>query len=219
MKKKINKYYFLLFLLKLFKKESLSTKAYLCFRLLIFPSAFLYKLPYLIPSHDRILDLWCGYGIISLYLQFFWLHNDIFGLDIDKKRIYNLQEICKQKGFSHLHFEERDFITQWFDGLQWFDTAILVDFLHHIDHDTQNKFLRYLSQHISTLIIKDIDREPQYKYYWNWFHDRILMQNKILCFQWSKKIQQLLKNLWYTVTYQKISSPFPYPHYLLIAKK
>gem|GEM_PF-3268529 len=48
---------------------------------------------------------------------------------------------------------------------------------------TQNAFLTYLSHHVPTLIIKDIDTKPTYKYYWNLFHDKILMQNKILCFQ------------------------------------
>ena len=219
MKKKLSKYRFLLFLLQLFHKESFGTKVYLYFRILIFPGAFLRILPSLLGIHDRILDLWCGYGIVSLYLEFCWLHNQIFGLDIDKKRIHDLQTIAKDALFEHLHFQIRDFITEWFDGLHWYDTAILVDFLHHLDRETQNHFLTYLSQHVATLIIKDIDTKPRYKYYWNRFHDRILMQNKILCFQWSHTFQKLLTDLWYTVSYQKIPSIFPYPHYLLVAKK
>lgn len=219
MKQKSSKYRFLLFLLQLFKKESFGAKLYLCLRILIFPGAFLRKLPSLLRSNDRVLDLWCGYGIISLYLEFRGLHNQIFGLDIDKKRIHDLQNIAKHQWFDHLHFQIRDFITEWFDGLQWYDVAILVDFLHHLDRETQNKFLGYLSKHVSTLIIKDIDIRPRYKYYWNRFHDRILMQNKLLCFQGSHVFQKKLKDLWYTVSYQKIPSIFPYPHYLLVAKK
>lgn len=209
----------MLFLLKVFSKKSIITKLYLCFRILIFPRAFLYKLSSFIEKDSRVLDLWCGYGIVSLYIQFLGLKNDVFGLDIDKKRISNLQSIAKSCKFSNLHFQLRDFITQWFDWLQWYDIAILVDFLHHLDCKTQNSFITYLSKNISTLVIKDIDTKPKYKYYWNLFHDKVIMQNKILSFQWSKHFKQLLISLWYTVTYQKIPSIFPYPHFLLIAKK
>jgi len=219
MNQQYSKYRFLLFLLKLFSKESFGTKIYLCFRILIFPGVFLSKLPSFIQKDDRVLDLWCWYGIVSLYIQFLWLNNQVFGLDIDKKRIHNLQNIAQKFAFTNLHFQIKDFITQWFDGLQWYDVAILVDFLHHLDCMTQNAFLTYLSHHVPTLIIKDIDTKPTYKYYWNLFHDKILMQNKILCFQWSPHFKLLLTNLGYTVTYKKIPSIFPYPHFLLVAKK
>ncbi len=219
MKNIINKYKFLLFLLQLFTKENFKTKLYIILRILIFPWIFLKSINRYINKEDTILDLWCWYWIVSLYLQFSWLNNQILGLDIDEKRINNLQTVCKQQWFTELHFKKRDFITEWFNWLEWYNTAILVDFLHHLDLKTQIDFLHHLWKSISTLIIKDIDIKPKYKYYWNRFHDRVLMQNKILCFQWSKKTQKLLTDIWYTVTYKKIPSIFPYPHYLLIAKK
>ncbi|MFZ2150434.1 MAG: class I SAM-dependent methyltransferase [Candidatus Absconditicoccaceae bacterium] len=205
--------------MKLFKKESLITKLYLCFRIIIFPVKFLTRLTGLIKDNDRVLDLGCGYGIISLYLIFAGYKNKIFGLDIDKKRIQNLNNISKINHFNELRFEIRDFINQGFDGLDLYNVAILVDFLHHIDKDTQESLLKNLSKYIDKIIIKDIDRYPKYKYYWNIFHDKIIMQNKILCFQGSSKIHKYLVSLGYKVTYQKIPSIFPYPHFLLIAEK
>lgn len=213
----IEKIKYLFYLLKLFKDYSILTKIYLIIRISILPFSFFKLLLKTIWKNDNLLDIWCWFWITSLYIKFKWLSNKILWLDISWDRINKLNEIVKKD--KSISFIKRDLITEWFSWLEWYKTAILVDLLHHIDEKTQSDLLLHLSKNVDTIIIKDIDIKPRYKYYWNYFHDRYLMNNKLLCFLWSKKVILLLQQYWYDVEYKKIFSIFPYPHYLLIAKK
>lgn len=208
-----------LFLLSLFRKEGIGTKVYLCVRMLIFPFAFLGKIQSFFEKSSGILDIGCGYGISSFYPVFLRMKTRVCWLDFDEKRIRKLTHIVESKDFPNLSFFVRDLMKEGFQGLEWYDTALLVDVLHHIDQETQSELLKFLSGHTKNILIKDIDITPRYKYYWNFFHDRYLMNNKVLCFQGSAEIKRILENLWYSVRYEKIASIFPYPHFLLIASK
>lgn len=213
----IEKIKYLFYLLKLFKDYSFLTKIYLMVRISILPFSFLKLLLKTIWNNDNLLDIWCWFWITSLYIKFKWLNNKILWLDISWDRINKLNEVVKND--QNISFIKRDLISEWFSWLEGYNTAILVDLLHHIDEKTQSDLLLHLSQNVSTIIVKDIDIFPKYKFYWNYFHDRYLMNNKLLCFLWSKKVILLLQQYWYDVEYKKIFSIFPYPHYLLIAKK
>ena len=95
----------------------------------------------------------------------------------------------------------------------------MVDILHHLDEPTQVALIAFLAKHVKTLIIKDIDTTPRYKYLWNYFHDRYVMGNEILCFLGSARIRSELEKNGFTVESHKISSPFPYPHYMFVAHR
>ncbi len=210
---------FIQYILALFSHDNIKTKLYLIVRIVIFPIYMFQKISPILDPNSKVLDIWCGFGILSLYLKHNWHKGDILWLDYDPKRIKALNQIVKKHKIKNLWFIQRDLITQGFKWLKWYDTAILVDLLHHIDIKTQEKLLTHLANNIKTIIIKDIDIKPRFKYYRNFFHDRYLMRNKVLHFQWHPKIKKYLENLWFKVTYQKINSIFPYPHFLLIAKK
>lgn len=213
------KYKFLLFLYRLFSPYGIKPLVYLTIRVFLIPTDFYYLLDSVVKKHTSILDIWCGYGIVSLYALYKWFTGAIYWLDIDVKRIWILQDIIAKNNYGNVIFEVRDFIKDWFYWLEWYQVWILVDILHHLDYETQLSLLDHVSKNIQFLLIKDIDILPKRKYYRNYFHDRIIMQNSILCFQWSKKIINLLKNKEYKVEKINVSSFFPYPHYLLSCKK
>ena len=216
MNEKLN---FFRYLISFYKEETIVVKIYLFLRIIIFPLDFIKEINFIFKNKKPILDIWCWYWISSLYLKYKWFNNKILWVDIDKKRINLLNKNIDRLKFENIKFLERNLISEWFWWLEQYDIALLVDILHHLDLKTQNNLLEFLSKNVETIIIKDINNKPRYKYYWNLFHDKYLMRNKVLCFQWSKKIENYLINLWYKVEYKKVKSIFPYPHYLLIAKK
>lgn len=209
------------FLLSVFVEKSRKVKSYLVARCIIFPWQVFDIIKKDVDFKEKtIMDIWCGYWIVPL----FFIHQKrpikyIKGIDIDSKRIKDLQQLSKKHNRDHLKFEVYDLIKHWPNNIENTDIALLFDLLHHIDKKTQDILLEHLSQITNTIIIKDIGTKPKRKYNRNFFHDRYLMGNKILCFQWKEKIKEKLESLWYQVIQKKIKSLFPYPHYLLIAQK
>jgi 2-polyprenyl-3-methyl-5-hydroxy-6-metoxy-1,4-benzoquinol methylase len=210
---------FIRYLFEIFAKESAWTKFYLCVRVYLIPNSFFTYLETLAATYKSLLDIGCGYGIITLYLKYLGYQWDIYWLDIDAKRINMLNDIKQQHWWTNVVFDVRDFIKEWFTWLEWYEVWILVDILHHLDKATQDKLIDHVWKKINAIVIKDIDIKPRAKYYWNYFHDKVLMRNEILCFQWSRHMQKLLEQAWYTTTLSFPRSVFPYPHYLLIWNK
>ena len=212
----LGKIQFIQRVLQTFHNVTFGAKFYLVIRLLLLPHGFLKILYENLSPRQNIIDVGCGYGLVTLFLSYVWHTWNIKGVDINSTRIQDLQALKLPNSISFL---ERDLIKDGFSWLEWYDTAVLVDILHHLDEDTQVQLLLFLSQHCKEIIIKDIDTTPRYKYYWNFFHDRYVMGNEVLCFLWSDRIEsELIKN-WFLVKREKVASPFPYPHYMLIASK
>lgn len=204
----------------LFDSLSLAAKIYLYIRILLIPSDFFVFLTTHITQKDRVVDIGCGYGMLSFFAHTYCHASYVFGVDFDVQRIKDLQQLVDRRRISGIHFETRDLMKEWFDGFEKCNVAMISDVLHHIDTDTQNDLLRFLSeQEVNTLIIKDIDRKPYWKYCWNYFHDRVIMRNDVLSFQGSEKIKSILVWLGYTVKEFPVRSIFPYPHYLFYATK
>ncbi len=203
-------------ILSTFRHHSLSARAYLSVRLLLLPHGFLRVLANELKSNESILDVGCGYGLVTLFLSYIGHKGKIKWVDIDNTRITDLVSLELPDSISFL---ERDLIRDGFHDLDGYDTAVMVDILHHLDELTQVKLLSFLWNHCSKIILKDIDTTPRYKYYWNYFHDRYVMGNEILCFLWSDRIRTELEKNGFLVTEKKIWSIFPYPHYMFIATK
>ncbi len=203
-------------ILSTFRHTSLHARGYLAIRLMLLPHDFLSFLESNLSKKENILDVGCGYGLVTLFLSYIWHEGKIMGVDIDAIRIRDLQALPLP---SNISFLERDLIGEGFSGLEWYDTAIMVDILHHLDEPTQVALIAFLAKQVKTLIIKDIDTTPRYKYLWNYFHDRYVMRNDILCFLGSARIRTELEKNGFTVEPQKITSPFPYPHYMFVARR
>lgn len=216
MKRKIK---FILHLWSLFQDFWFWAKFYLWIRVILIPDEFFNTLDESIGKYKSFLDIGCWYGLISIYLLRKGFSGKIYWLDIDEKRISYLNLLKKNKNRDQASFEVRDFIKQGFKGLEDYETAIVIDILHHLDKKTQDALLTHLSHSVQNLIIKCIDTKPRRKYYRNFFHDYVLMQNRILCFQWSWVIKSQCEQLWYATKLSYPYSLFPYPHYMLLCNK
>lgn len=57
-------------ILSTFRHHSLSARAYLSVRLLLLPHGFLRVLANELKSNESILDVGCGYGLVTLFLSY-----------------------------------------------------------------------------------------------------------------------------------------------------
>jgi len=112
-----------------------------------------------IPDKGLVLDIGCGYGHFCVYLSIFKPLLQIFGCDIDKKKISIAKTIditnknsCK---FLHGNIISLNILKNF-----KFNSIVILDVLYLIPVQIQNGLLEWISCHIKpngVLIIKTID--------------------------------------------------------------
>ena len=189
-------------------------RVYVYLRSLVLPVS---KIEALLPKKGLILDVGCGYGFTSIFFALKNKNRQIFGSEIDPKRVLLAKKFSSS--IFNLSFETSDLINK--NKLN-FDAILAIDLLHHINPSQKNIFLRdsFLKlQSNGILIIKDINTSPKYKYIWNYFHDLIMAKFSKLYFLSSGQIENLLiKNNFKIVKKGKYKNLF-YPHIFYVCQK
>jgi len=130
------------------------------------------KIEQLLPKSGRLLDLGCGYGILSNYMALKSRTREVIGIDRSVKRITVAAGSSSEKG--NPAFIRCD-ITELESGLV--DGIVLTDFLHHIDYQNQASLLsrcRELLKEDGVLVILEVDNRPLIKYIITLLIDKIL---------------------------------------------
>ena len=189
-------------------------RIYVYLRSLILP---LSKIETLLPQKGSILDVGCGYGFTSIFFAFKNKNRQIFGSEIDPKRILLAKKISSS--ISNISFKTSDLINK---SKLNFDAILAIDLLHHVNSSQKNTFLKDASSKLKTkglLIIKDIDTSPRYKYLWNYLHDLIMTKFSKLYFLSSGEIENILiKNNFKIIKKGKYKNLF-YPHIFYVCQK
>lgn len=127
-----------------------------------------------LPHQGLIIDVGCGYGVLANYLSLNLPHNQIIGIDLNKKRIdAALRTIGSRVNINYL-IED---VTQWY----WPSCAgiAMTDFLHHVTHDNQEIVLQKAFQSLEkdgVLLISEVDPtiKPVCRFWASYLSDRFL---------------------------------------------
>ena len=189
-------------------------KIYVYLRSLILPIS---KIENLLPSKGSVLDVGCGYGFTSVFFALKNKNRQIFGSELNLKRVLLAQKISSS--MLNLSFENSDLINK--NKLK-FNAIIAVDLLHHLNCSKKNIFLKDTFLKLKkngVLVIKDIDKLPLFKYFWNYIHDLIMTKFSKLYFLSSNQLENLLlKNNFKIIKKGKYKNFF-YPHIFYVCQK
>lgn len=175
------------------------------------------KIEKLLPKKGLVLDVGCGYGVTSIYFALKNKNRQIVGSELDSKRV----KIAKKnsRDIKNLTFKKANLID---NEKVKFDCIVAIDLLHHISDLEKQKFIskaKEILKNDGTLIIKDIDKKPFLKYFWNYFHDLLMTKFSRLYFFSSKDFENLLiKNNFKIIKKGKFKSFF-YPHIFYVCQK
>lgn len=173
-----------------------------------------------LPDKGLILDVGCGYGLLTNTISLTKPNVDIFGIDIDDNRItYADDSIGTRK---NIKFKVSDVTKDKLPSGR-FDVIIIFDLLHHVPFSSQEKIINQCHRMLvkdGILIIKEINNIPRWKFIWNYFHDKIITKGDSLFFRTQEEWINLLNNSGYEIeSIQYPKKGFFYPHLLIYAKK
>jgi 2-polyprenyl-3-methyl-5-hydroxy-6-metoxy-1,4-benzoquinol methylase len=161
----------------------------------------------------RVLDAGCGFGITSIYFALKNLKREVIGSEISEERIRIAKMISSE--IPNVCFRVESLIKS---GEEKFDAIVAVDLLHHINNKEKEDFVRESRNRLNKngiLIIKDIDKKPLFKYYWNYLHDKIMTRERLYFYSAKQMKEMLEKNGFKIKEIRRIKSLF-YPHVLFV---
>lgn len=189
-------------------------KCYAIFRSLILPVIEIEKL---LPSKGKVLDVGCGYGFTSIYFALKNKNRTIVGSEIDNNRIVLAKIISKD--IKNISFKTSNLINEKHEK---FDAILAIDLLHHVSHHQKKIFLKEASKNLNPsgyLIIKDIDKKPLFKYFWNYLHDLIMVKFDKLYFYSSNQFEDLINKSGFKIIKKGKFKNFLYPHIFYVCQK
>jgi 2-polyprenyl-3-methyl-5-hydroxy-6-metoxy-1,4-benzoquinol methylase len=204
----------------LYRNCGLATKLYLRIKFRICPFQ---ALETYFPRAGKVIDLGCGNGVFSNLLKLGSPSREIIGFDLDPKKIRAARKAHKDVGgleFQVSNITDMDYPSG--------DVFSIIDVLYLIPSDKQEEMLRKCYQALSkggTLILKDMDTRPRWKYLWNIFQETIAV--KIIEFTRGGKFYfrgrsdylRLLEAIGFKVKSISLDRGYSYPHVLFIAVK
>lgn len=167
----------------------------------------------------QTLFLGCGYGIIETIIASRFPSLNMIASDLNEERIAVAQKSTRK--ISNIQFHKGD-ATELPESEEHYDVITFIDLLHHLPDGEQIILLEKLWKMLKpggTLILKDVDTKPQWKYYWNYVHD-FLFAGPPLTYYSSKYYLDffLSKNASVKHSIPK-SFRSPYNHYALVIVK
>lgn len=196
------------------------TKLYLRIKLKICP---LVHLESLFPKEGKIIDLGCGNGLFPNILGIGSFARRIVGMDMDETKI-TVAERTKGR-LANIEYSMGNIVTMDYPTG---DVFSLIDVLYLIPYEAQEAILKKCAEALSpegTLIIKEMDTRPRWKYIWNYFQETLAV--KIIGFTLGERFyfrsrdnfETLLRNLGFRVNTIRLDQGYWYPHIAYICTR
>jgi len=207
-------------LLEHYRAAGAITRTYLKIKLKICP---LLQLEEYFPQEGTIVDLGCGNGLFPNILSLGLPDRKIIGLDLDKKKIdvANATKIPRAK-ITYLTGDVAE--ADYPQG----DVFTLIDVLYLIPYGKHEPIIQKCYQSLSpggTLIIKEMDTKPRWKYIWNLIQETVAV--KLIGFTLGERFYfrsqsdyiDILQRIGFSVKPVPLHSGYWYPHIAYICMK
>lgn len=187
---------------------------YTIIRMMLVPFA---KIEKLVPKEGKILDLGCGNGLFSHFMYLTSGKRSIIGVDLDKGRIKSAQQTLTDG--QRMEFYYRDVNDVDLSDIQ---IMTLIDLLHHMPYPEQEKLLKTIYRNLSrggVIVVKDLKKDPLWKYRLHYVHDTISYQGSRLYFRSSEDMISMLEGVGFFVEKYDIDNWNIYPHVVYRCEK
>jgi ubiquinone/menaquinone biosynthesis C-methylase UbiE len=140
----------------------------------------------------------------------------IVGSDVSQRRIRIAQGTVSNN-------ERMSFLVKKADEFDFsgFSTVTVVDLLHHMSFKQHEKLLKKIYRELQApgvLVLKDLEREPKWKYAYHYLQDSLFYRSK-LAIRSSEDMRNLLDKIGFRTDVISLRSWLPYPHIVYVCEK
>ncbi|MCD4666587.1 class I SAM-dependent methyltransferase [archaeon] len=166
------------------------------------------------PKKGRILDVGCGYGLLSNYLWIKSKDRIIDGIDLSQNRL----SIAKKTENKNKKFEIKD--VKDLKNISY-DGVVMTDFLHHIPYDIQEELIKKIKSNMKKggiLLIQDIAKSNNWKYIFASNLDQFLNLKDKLYYRSIKDFKRVLEKYNFEVEIKMVDKGLPLPDVIYICR-
>lgn len=170
-----------------------------------------------VPSRGTIVDVGCGYGLLSNFLALTSQERDVIGIDLSPRRIGVAQRTVEERRNIKFLLQDANYLK-----LEKCDVFLVSDFLHHISYQHQEELLAVCYQKLSKnglLIIEEVDDRPFWKYQFNIIVDVLLNLGQRIYFRSSSEYLKLLSRIGFEIKTEAAHKGLPLSDILYLCKK
>lgn len=155
--------------MELYRSAKLKDRLIILARLLFSVNSIIEMLEQYLPKNGLIVDLGCGYGIISHLLSFSNPSRKLIGFDVSQNRIKSAQKTQSDRvNFQLADIKEAQIPTC--------NAIVIIDILYLLPYQDQERVLikcfKKLDQD-GALIIKDTDKSSGWRFRWTYLEEKI----------------------------------------------
>ena len=175
-----------------------------------------------VPASGEIVDLGCGFGMLTMYLALMSEARNVTGIDISHRRL----EVAKFAS-AHIHnvaFSYSDLLQYSFGRCR---CILLIDTLHYFPVRAQNRLLANCHDRLDPggkLLLRDSDKDNRFRHSITRFHETIMTRSgftkgEMLCFRGFVELKSHLEGLGFSVDLLPMWDRTPFADTLLICYK
>jgi len=175
-----------------------------------------------VPTSGDIVDLGCGFGMLTVYLALLSQARQVRGIDISHRRLRAARFVSAH--FHNLSFEYSDLLQYTFDRC---NCILLIDTLHYFPVPAQNRLLKKCYERISPggkLLLRDSNKDNRFRHFITRSHETIMTRSgftkgEMLCFRSFMELKSYLEGLGFYVDILPMWDRTPFADTLLICSK
>ena len=193
--------------------------AFCIYSWLVFPHDIVSRM---IPKEGTIYDLGCGFGSFSIYLAIKCKQRSVIAIDHSSKRVDSAKRALKNLNIRNLTFKYSDVLSFNYDNC---DAVIINNLLHHLSGwPNQKMFLEKIVPTIKPggqVIIIDIAKRPQWKYYFTLTIDKIMYPGDYIEFPKKSVLEEFFidNDCTFEVSAEPLHHRMPYSYIMYTARK
>lgn len=175
-----------------------------------------------VPSSGRIVDLGCGFGMLTVYLALLSQARRVRGIDISHRRLRAAKFVSAN--IHNVVFEFADLLQCPLDDC---NCILLIDTLHYFPVPAQNRLLEKCYECISpggTLLLRDSNKDNTIRHFITRLHETIMTRSgftkgEMLCFRSFVELKSYLEGLGFFVDALPMWDRTPFADTLLVCSK
>ena len=172
----------------------------------------------------RVLSLGSGLSMLERYLAELNPLLSFEGIDLDPAKVEVIERTRSLSPRVSLRLGDATDLSHLVEAGERYEVVLVCDAMHHFPAERHASVLRTAADLLSpggSVIVKDLDAGPAWKYHWNRIHDRLVAGPEPITCRPPAEMADLLRDAGLTVeradrTDHRLT---PYAHYLIRATK